>query len=139
MNEQLAAALAAEYAAIFAYGVIGVRLKRNAANEARKAEAAHRNRRDTLVVLLGDAGASVPPAEPGYALPFPVTDAASAMKLAIEVEERTATVWRAALFTATGDERRLALDGLTDCAVRAVRWRRLAGITPATVAFPGRP
>lgn len=139
MNEQLAAALTAEYAAIFAYGAIGVRLKGEAADEARKAEAAHRNRRDALVVRLSEAGVPVPPAEPGYALPFPVTDAANAMKLAVEVEERTATVWRAALFTATGDERRWALDGLTDCAVRAVRWRRLAGISPATIAFPGRP
>lgn len=139
MNEQLTAALAAEYAAIFAYGPIGVRLKGDAVAEARTAEAAHRARRDALVVLLTNAGVDLPAAEPAYALPFPVTDAASALRLAIEVEERVAAAWRATLPVTTDDLRRQALDGLTDCAVRAVRWRRRAGVTPATVAFPGRP
>ena len=35
--------------------------------------------------------------------------------------------------------RRLALDALTDCAVRATRTRMVMGITDATVPFPGRP
>ncbi|HEX5543379.1 MAG TPA: ferritin-like domain-containing protein [Micromonospora sp.] len=139
MSEALAAALAAEYAAIFAYGPIGVRLKGGAVEQARAAEAAHRTRRDRLVVLLGAGGGKVPAAEPAYALPFAVTDSASAMRLAIEVEERTAAVWRAALPATTGNQRAQALDGLTDCAVRATRWRRLAGMTPPTVAFPGGP
>ena len=138
MSEALVAALAAEYAAIFAYGPIGVRLTGTAVGEARAAEAAHRSRRDTLVLMLSTGGATPPPAEADYALPFPVTDSASALRLAIEVEERTAAVWRAALPATTGDQRRRALDGLTDCAVRATRWRRSAAVNPATVAFPGR-
>ncbi|HEX5596589.1 MAG TPA: ferritin-like domain-containing protein [Micromonosporaceae bacterium] len=139
MSEAHAAALAAEYAAIFAYGPIGVRLKGNAAEQARAAEAAHRARRDRLVVLLAAGGGKVPAAEPAYALPFPVTDAASALRLAIEVEERTAAVWRAALPATTGNERARALEALTDCALRATRFRRRADVTPATVAFPGGP
>jgi hypothetical protein len=88
-----------------------------------------------LLLLLAGAAA---PAEPAYALPFPVTDAASALRLAVEIEARSAAVWRAALPAVNVDQRAQVLAGLTDCAVRATRWRRLAGITPATVAFPGR-
>jgi hypothetical protein len=139
MNEQLAAALAGEYAAIFAYGPIGVRLTGAAADEARQAEVAHRDRRDALVLLLSQGGGTVPSAAAVYALPFPVTDSASALRLAVDVEERTGAVWRAALPTTTGAERSRVLAALTDCAVRATRWRRTAGINPITVPFPGRP
>ncbi|MCG5438661.1 DUF4439 domain-containing protein, partial [Micromonospora foliorum] len=44
-GEALAAALSAEYAAIYAYGRIGVRLSGAARDAARQAEAAHRRRR----------------------------------------------------------------------------------------------
>jgi Domain of unknown function (DUF4439) len=138
VNEALAAALAAEHAAIFAYGPIGVRLTGRPRAEARDAEAVHRNRRDSLVMLLGAGGGAIPAAAPAYALPFPVTDKASALRLAIQVEERTAAAWRAALPATSGSERSRALAALTDTAVRATRWRRTAGVSPATVAFPGR-
>ncbi|MFK3980287.1 ferritin-like domain-containing protein [Micromonospora sp. NPDC050397] len=139
MSGALDAALVAEYAAIFAYGPIGVRLKGASATEAKAAEAAHRTRRDALVLLLTSGGGTAPAASASYELPFPVTDAAAAMRLAVEIEERTGAVWRAALAQTNGAERSRALDALTDCAVRATRWRRGAGISPATVAFPGRP
>ncbi len=139
MNGELTAALAAEYAAIYAYGPIGVRLSGGPAKQARAAEAAHRTRRDALVLQLTAEGSPVPAAAAGYALPFPVTDSASALRLAIEIEERTAALWRAALPATRGAQRASVLDGLTDCAVRATRWRRIAGVTPATVPFPGRP
>ncbi|MEV4757517.1 ferritin-like domain-containing protein [Micromonospora sp. NPDC049559] len=138
MSEGLTAALAAEYAAIYAYGLIGVRLPRSSVADARAAEAAHRGRRDSLVVLLAQGGATPPAGAPSYALPFPVTDGPSALRLAVEVEDRTAAVWRAALPGTTGEQRAQALAGLTDCAVRATRWRRAAGVEPLTVAFPGR-
>jgi hypothetical protein len=135
----LSAALAAEDAAIFAYGPIGARLGGSATSLARSAEAAHRGRRDALVIKLTEAGATVPPAQPAYALPFPVTDRASALRLAVEVEDRTAAVWRAALPGTTEADRQDALNALVECAVRATRWRRAAGVAPTTVAFPGRP
>jgi hypothetical protein len=139
MSEALAAALAAEHAAIYAYGLIGAHLDGGAADQARSAEAAHRSRRDSLILLLTGKGGTVPVASPAYALPFPVTDEASALRLAVEVEERTGAVWRAALPATEGAQRSSALNGLTDTAVRATRWRRAAGVTPATVPFPGRP
>jgi hypothetical protein len=137
-NEALSAALAAEHAAIFAYGPVGVRLTGAAAAAARTAESAHRSLRDTLILVLVGAGLTPPPAAPSYALPEPVTDAAAAMRVATTVEERTAAVWRAVLPVTTGRERGDALTALTDCAVRATRWRELDRVTPVTVPFPGR-
>ncbi|MFC4145437.1 ferritin-like domain-containing protein [Micromonospora mangrovi] len=137
--EALSAALTAEYAAVWAYGVIGVRLTGTARNAARAAEAAHRARRDALILQLSSGGTPVPADRAGYALPYPVTDRAGALRLAVDVEERTAAFWRAALPHTGGADRNRALAALTDCALRATRWRRTAGVTPLTVAFPGRP
>ncbi|SBT37901.1 ferritin-like domain-containing protein [Micromonospora narathiwatensis] len=136
--QALTEALAAEYAAIWAYGVIGVHLADAARSAARSAETAHRARRDALILQLSEGGTQVPADQAGYALPYPVTDKASALKLAVEIEERTAGHWRAALPHTTGADRNRALAALTDCAVRATRWRRTAGMTPVTVPFPGR-
>ncbi|WP_018353552.1 ferritin-like domain-containing protein [Longispora albida] len=138
-NEQLAAALVAEHAAIFGYGTLGSRLDGAVLEAARQADAAHRERRDALTTRLATAKATAPPSESAYALPFPVTDRASALKLAVQLEERTAQAWRAVLPVSTGDERKLALDALLDASARAARWRRAAGVTPASVAFPGKP
>lgn len=136
--EALGDALDAEHAAIFAYGPIGVRLDTASAADARQAEASHRARRDALVLRLTELGSTPRPAAPSYELPYPVTDRDAALKLATEIEERTAAVWRAALPKTTDADRATALAALTDCAVRATRWRRRAGVTPATVPFPGR-
>jgi hypothetical protein len=137
--EQLRAALAAEEAAIYAYGPIGVRLADEARADARAAEAAHRDRRDALVSRLDEQSAAPAPVSAGYALPFPVTDRASALKLAIRIEDAVAATWRAALPVTGGTDRRTSLTALTDAAVRATRWRRLAGVTPLTVPYPGKP
>ncbi|MFY1598791.1 ferritin-like domain-containing protein [Micromonospora sp. WMMD737] len=135
----LGAALSAEYAAIWAYGPIGVRLTGAARTTAKEAEAAHRRRRDDLIVQLSAGGGIVPPDRAGYTLPFPVTDRASALRLAAEVEERTAAFWRAVVPATSGADRDRALAALVEYAVQATRWRRTAGITPLTVPFPGRP
>jgi hypothetical protein len=146
----LTAGLAAEQAAIYAYGPIGVRLSGAARADARAAEAVHRDRRDALISRLtppssGPSGAPTPAAETpavetpaGYALPFPVIDTTSALKLAIHVEDGVAATWRAALAATEGADRLTALTALTDAAVRATRWRRAAGVTPLTVPYPGK-
>ena len=137
---RLADALAAEHAAIFAYGPIGVKLDdRAGTGAARAAEETHRLRRDELVLTLAERGARAPVAEASYQLPFEVTDPDDAHRLAVLVEERVGAVWRAALPEVTGVDREQALVALVDTAVRATGWRRMAGIEPATVAFPGRP
>lgn len=93
----LADALAAEHAAIYAYGPIGVRLEDDLADAAREAESAHRQRRDALVVSLAGRQAPAPSPHAAYELPFPVADAEDALRLAVLVEERVAAVWLAVL------------------------------------------
>ena len=138
MNEQLSAALAAEEAAIYAYGLIGVRLSGEGdRTEARTAEQVHRDRRDALVSRLAQLNASTAPAPAAYELPFAVTGRASALKLAVHVEDGVAAAWRAVLPVTENADRTTALSALTDSAVRATRWRRTAGVTPITLPFPG--
>ena len=139
MSAELASALAAEEAAIYAYGLIGVNVPaKGEVSEARAAEAAHRARRDVLVSRLAELRASTAPAPAGYELPFEITDRAAALKLAVQVEDGVAQAWRAALPVTTDADRSTALSALTDAAVRATRWRRAAGLTPVTIPFPGR-
>ncbi|UQU66291.1 ferritin-like domain-containing protein [Couchioplanes caeruleus] len=140
MNAQLAAALAAEEAAIYAYGALGVKLTGTGdRTEARAAEAVHRDRRDVLVARLAELRATPAPAPAGYRLPFAITGRESALKLAIQVEDGVAQAWRAVLPVTEGDDRATALSALIDSAVRATRWRRLGAVTPATIPWPGRP
>ncbi len=138
-RDPFAAALAAEHAAVFGYGAVGAHLDPVTVAAAREAETVHRNRRDALLVRLANDNATPSPAAPAYALPFPVTDRATALRLAVGLEERTGQAWRAVLAVTRAADRQLALDALCDTAVRATRWRRFAGIAPTVVAFPGRP
>ena len=138
--QELTAALAAEAAAIYAYGLIGVHLSGDSLVEAaRAAEFKHRQRRDYLVGRLDQLKASAAPAPAGYELPFEVTDRPSALKLAIHVEDGVAQAWRALLPVTEGDQRIGALSAMTDSAVSATRWRKFAEVTPLTLPFPGRP
>ena len=136
-DQRLADALRAEHAAIYGYGVVGAHLG-SAVELAYVAEQAHRGRRDALLVRLASKGVSAPPAEPGYALPFAVPDRPAALALAVTIEDRCAAIWRLVLPDTTGDERRLGLAALVDCATRATRLRKAAGTAPLTVVFPGK-
>lgn len=136
-EERLTDALRAEHAAIYGYGLVGAHLDAATVALALAAEAGHRTKRDALVIRLTTGGRTPPPAEPAYALPAPVSDQPGALRLAITIEEATAAVWRLALPDTTGDDRKLAIEALSDCAVRATKARRAAGITPLTVPFPG--
>ena len=135
----MTAALAAEQAAIYAYGVIGVRLAgATDLAEARTAEQVHRQRRDYLVIRMNELKVAAAAEPAGYQLPFPVIDRASALKLAIRIEDGVAQAWRPVLPVTRDSDRATALAAMTDAAVRATRWRRLAAVTPLTLPFPGR-
>jgi hypothetical protein len=136
--EELAGALAAEEAAIYAYGLVGVHLSEDEQSRARTAEQTHRDRRDALVEQLDELKASAAPAPAGYRLPFEVTDRESALRLAVHIEDGVGQAWRVVLPVTEGAQRADALSALTDSAVRATRWRRIAQVTPLTLAFPGR-
>jgi hypothetical protein len=127
----LQAALGAEHAAVYGYGVVGGRIAEARRTEARAAYDAHRARRDELVRTVRDLGGEPAAADPAYALPFAVKDSASAVRLAGELEERVAGVYSDLVRASEGERRRAAADALREAAVRAVRWRG------GSVAFPG--
>ncbi|MFD0394961.1 ferritin-like domain-containing protein [Streptomyces nogalater] len=119
----LQAALAAEHAAVYGYGVVGGRIGERRRAEARTAYDAHRARRDALVRAVRDLGAAPVAASAAYELPFPVGDGASALRLAARLEERLAGVYSDVVRAATGARRADAAAALREAAVRAVRWR----------------
>ena len=127
----LQAALAAEHAAVYGYGVVGGRIHEGRRTEARSAYDAHRARRDALVREVRDLGGKPVAASAAYALPFPVPDSAAAVRLAAELEDRIAGVYSDLVRAAEGGRRGTAAEALREAAVRAVRWRG------ESVAFPG--
>jgi hypothetical protein len=127
----LQAALAAEHAAVYGYGVVGARIGEKRRNEAQAAYDAHRARRDELARTVRDLGGSPTASAAAYALPFPVPDAAAAARLAANLEDRVAGVYADLVRASTGARRRAAADALREAAVRAVRFRG------GSVAFPG--
>ncbi|MFI6468212.1 ferritin-like domain-containing protein [Streptomyces sp. NPDC050528] len=127
----LQAALAAEHAAVYGYGVVGGRIREGRRQEAKAAYDAHRARRDALAREVRDLGGTPVAASAAYALPFPVPDSAAAVELAAELEDRVAGVYSDLVRAATGGVRGTAAEALREAAVRAVRWRG------GSVPFPG--
>jgi hypothetical protein len=127
----LQAALRAEHAAVYGYGVVGGRISGERKDEVRAVYDAHRARRDELARAVRDLGGRPVAADPAYALPFPVTDTGSAVRLAVELEEGVAGVYSDLVRAVEGVRRRTAAEALREAAVRAVRWRG------SSVAFPG--
>jgi len=133
IDDALDAAMRGEDAAIYAYGILGAHLTGVALALARQGEASHRDQRDALLETMSDP----PSTDVTYALPFPVTDAASAIRLAVNVEEHCAVLWRAVVVASAPTDRTAPLGTLADTANRAAAWRRAGGATPGTAAFPG--
>jgi hypothetical protein len=129
--DALQAALAAEHAAVYGYGVVGGRILEERRAEARTAYDAHRARRDALAREVRGLGGEPVAAAAGYALPFSVPDSAAAVRLAVELEDRVAGVYSDLVRAVEGAARASAASALREAAVRAVRWRG------GSVAFPG--
>ncbi|MFF4805711.1 ferritin-like domain-containing protein [Streptomyces sp. NPDC001351] len=127
----LQAALAAEHAAVYGYGVVGGRIRPGRRTEARAAYDAHRARRDALTREVRDLGGTPVASAAAYALPFPVPDSAAAVRLATELEDRVAGVYSDLVRATVGERRRTAAGAMREAAVRAVRW------SGESVAFPG--
>ncbi|QES47947.1 DUF4439 domain-containing protein [Streptomyces venezuelae] len=125
------AALAAEHAAAYGYGVIGARVAAARGAEAKEAYGRHLARRDALTRTVRTLGGAPQPAEAAYRLPFAVRTPADAVRLAAEIEDRVAGAYSDLVRAAQGPLRREAADALTAAAVRAARWRG------GGVAFPG--
>ncbi|GAA3041359.1 ferritin-like domain-containing protein [Gordonia defluvii] len=138
--DALSAAVRAEDAAIFTYGVMTAFTRNDVRSHVAVDIAAHRVRRRALADALVKAGGQVPAPAPGYQLTVPITDVRSAGRAAVAAENDTAITHRVLVEQADTDAlRQLGVDGLTESAVRAVYWRGVAAITPTAIAMPGDP
>jgi hypothetical protein len=138
--EALNAALAAEHAAVWGYGVVGATLPADKKKLATEAETAHRDARDGLVALLSEQGADPVDAEGAYELPFPVLSEADAAALAVTLEDGVSGAYARVLAEAAEQAtRERAVTALGSTEVRAVSWRARAGQKPVTNPFPGLP
>ncbi|WP_432087503.1 DUF4439 domain-containing protein [Streptomyces sp. bgisy095] len=125
------AALAAEHAAVYGYGVVGGRIGAERRAEAAAAYEAHRARREVLRRAVRDLGGAPVVAAAAYELPFGVADPAGAVRLAAVLEDRVAGVYSDLVRATEGPARREAAAALREAAVRAARWRG------GDVTFPG--
>src|SRR5215475_15306056 len=83
----LQAALAAENAAIFGYGVAGAHLTGSSRAAAEQDWTGHNRARDTLAAMISARGATPAAAQASYQLPFRVHNASSAARLAAYLED----------------------------------------------------
>ena len=139
-QQGLVDALDAEYAAVFAYGVVAAFSNSSRAELVASNTAAHRARRDATIDALQAASVAVPEPAAAYAAPFPVTDAVSAARLAVQAETDTSVAWRSLIERSqSGATREMGVQALTESAVRLATWQQILGVTPSSNAFPGQP
>ena len=129
----LQAALAAEHAAVYGYGVAGAMLSGSALDNARLDWTAHQVARDTLEAMVTKLGATPVAASPAYALPFSVTDAKSAVRLAATLEEGVTRAYLGLVAVSDPTLRAFAAKAMQTSANRMLAW------SGSTVAFPGMP
>jgi Domain of unknown function (DUF4439) len=127
----LQAALAAENAAIFGYGVAGAHLKGSSLAAAEQDWTRHNEARDTLVAMIRRLGAVPAATQAFYQLPFRVHDATSAMALAAYLEDGVTKAYLGLVAVSDQRLRRFGALAMQGTAQRAAFWRG------STQAFPG--
>ena len=127
----LQAALAAENAAIFGYGVAGAHLTGNSLAAAEQDWTRHNEARDTLAAMIRQLGATPAATQAFYQLPFRVHDAASAAALAAYLEDGVTRAYLGLVAVSDQQLRRFGALAMQGAAQRAAFWRG------STQAFPG--
>ena len=127
----LQAALAAENAAIFGYGVAGAHLTGSGLAAAEQDWTRHNEARDTLVAMIRRLGATPAPTQAFYQIPFRVHDASSAMALAAYLEDGVTKAYLGLVAVRDQRLRRFGALAMQGTAQRAAFWRG------STQAFPG--
>ena len=127
----LQAALAAENAAIFGYGVVGAHLKGSSLAAAEQDWIRHNEARDTLAAVIRRLGAVPAASQAFYQLPFRVHDATSAMALAAYLEDGVTKAYLGLVAVSDQRLRRFGALAMQGTAQRAAFWRG------STQAFPG--
>ena len=131
MVPALQAALAAEDAAVFGYGVVGAHLTGSRLAAARQDWTGHQEARDTLALMIARMGATPAAAQAFYQLPFRVHDAATATALAVYLEDGVTGAHLGLVAVRDTGLRRFAAMAMQGAARRAAYWRG------STQAFPG--
>lgn len=129
----LQAALAAEQAASYGYGIAGAHLTGAKYAAAAADCVAHQSARDTLSAMISALGGQPRPAAIAYRLPGPYGTAREAASLAAALERQAAETYVGLVAVPAPGLRTFAADGISSCAVRAARW------TGRSPAFPGLP
>jgi Domain of unknown function (DUF4439) len=127
----LQAALAAENAAIFGYGVAGAHLTGSGLAAAEQDWTRHNEARDTLVAMIRRLGATPAATQAFYQIPFRVHDASSAMALAAYLEDGVTKAYLGLVAVSDQRLRRFGALAMQGTAQRAAFWRG------STQAFPG--
>jgi Domain of unknown function (DUF4439) len=127
----LQAALDAEHAAVYGYGVAGAHLAGAKQKAAARDWAAHEAARDTLAAMIIALGAQPVAAAAAYQLPFPVHSGQSAVMLAALLEDRVAAAYLDLVALSQARLRMFGARALQSAALRATSWRGTA------LAFPG--
>jgi hypothetical protein len=127
----LQAALAAEQAAIYGYGVVGAHLTGTALSSATADWTAHQEAADRLMAELRARWVTPAPAAVAYQLPHRVDTARQAVALAELLEERVTSAYLGLVALPAADLRMLGARQVRAAALRAAAWRG------TTVAFPG--
>jgi hypothetical protein len=127
----LQAALAAENAAVYGYGVAGAHLTGSSLARAEQDWTAHNQARDTLTAMISGRGAAPDAAQAYYQMPFRVHDAASAARLAAYLEDGVTRAYLGLVAVSDQRLRRFGAMAMQQAALRAAAWRG------STQAFPG--
>jgi hypothetical protein len=127
----LQAALAAENAAIFGYGVAGAHLTGSSQAAAERDWTVHNQARDALAAMISARGAEPAAAQAYYQLPFRVHDVPSAVRLAAYLEDGVTRAYLGLVAVSDQRLRRFGAMAMQDAAQRAASWRG------STEAFPG--
>lgn len=131
-------AVATEHGVIYGYGLVSAHSTPDVNDVVAAAMRRHRELREEGIARLEARSVTPPLPAAGYQIPTAVDSPSAAATLAVRMEEDSAVAWRAVLEqSATAEDRAFAVTALTDAAVTAATWRRVLGIEPITVAFPG--
>jgi hypothetical protein len=136
----LQAALSAEDATVYGYGIVGAYLSGSAQATATNDWVAHQVARDHLEAMLRSLGAQPTAAAVAYQLPAPVHSATEAVSLAVLLEDRIAVAYLGLVALGNASIRDFGAQQVQASALRAAAWRgstvAFPGMTPAALAAP---
>ncbi len=117
-----------EQAAAYAYGVLAPRLSGGERTRAINAIATHEQARDDALAQLAEQ----PDLDAVFQIPFPVTNAEQARRLAALCEDRLVNVYCTLAATQTTETRKDFIESARRCSARAVSWGQRPESFPGT-------